>query len=701
MKIAKHYITIFSLISASLFCSENPNRILSQSAVQTPLAWTRYAIEGYALPTSVKAGETIKLYVSVCDSGTQHTDYRIRIFRLPDTANALYISSVIAGRFYSLHDSVGNPIDIGDYSRRAVDFQKGCTQYWDSSAVSFYIPLNWKSGLYYAQLEHQSPSVFQNRYYAPFIVRSPNPGTMSKILFKYDFSTNQAYNYWGGGSLYSKSQDPSLTISDTISIERPMWYELSRTIRCGYANQFIKTLEDSGMVMDYCNNIDVDSLGLPFLSAYKTLVLWQHDEYWTQKERDETESFIGRNDSHLHNNLARFSANTCYWRTQWLNGSHTQLRCDKWWVGLAYPKASRFRNIDPTKPEGKFLGSQYERAYNNEDMGIPSDSIVTPGHWIFRGLGLKCGDTLGHGYSKNGRWYGILGTELDNSTQSNGKADYPTTILAKRYVRSYKDGGSTEMVLHEMIYYEDTLSNARVFGLGAGALSAALYPCAGNDRAKVQQMIVNIMSHFSEQKYVGNIYAPDSYPLEWKSNIRLDGMVRILPNRKLLIKGSPTITIDSMLVVDGELEINGDVTVAGTGSVNINPGGILRIQSGSKFTIEPTALSVASGARVIHGSGVTVHAATYELGQNYPNPFNPSTTICYAVPSSSRVSIKIYNVLGQEIADLNETEQQSGWHETVWNASVASGLYFYRIEAVSSQNPQNRFVAMKKMMLLR
>ena len=93
--------------------------------------------------------------------------------------------------------------------------------------------------------------------------------------------------------------------------------------------------------------------------------------------------------------------------------------------------------------------------------------------------------------------------------------------------------------------------------------------------------------------------------------------------------------------------------------------------------------------------------AAYELQNNYPNPFNPSTTLRYGLPSNSNVTLKIYNMLAQVIAELVNGEQAAGWHTAVWNASVLSGMYFYRIEAVSSNNPNNRFVDVKKMLLLK
>ena len=91
----------------------------------------------------------------------------------------------------------------------------------------------------------------------------------------------------------------------------------------------------------------------------------------------------------------------------------------------------------------------------------------------------------------------------------------------------------------------------------------------------------------------------------------------------------------------------------------------------------------------------------FSLQQNYPDPFNPSTRIGYSLPAQSRVVLNVYNLLGQQIAQLANEEANAGTYEKVWNANVASGLYFYRLEAVSVTDPSKRFVETKKMLLLR
>ncbi|HSW54269.1 MAG TPA: T9SS type A sorting domain-containing protein [Ignavibacteriaceae bacterium] len=77
-----------------------------------------------------------------------------------------------------------------------------------------------------------------------------------------------------------------------------------------------------------------------------------------------------------------------------------------------------------------------------------------------------------------------------------------------------------------------------------------------------------------------------------------------------------------------------------------------------------------------------VIAGDYELLQNYPNPFNPSTRIQYQVPSISQVTLKVYDVLGNEVATLVNEEQSAGVYEIEFDASkLSSGVYFYRLQA--------------------
>ena len=93
--------------------------------------------------------------------------------------------------------------------------------------------------------------------------------------------------------------------------------------------------------------------------------------------------------------------------------------------------------------------------------------------------------------------------------------------------------------------------------------------------------------------------------------------------------------------------------------------------------------------------------STFSLEQNYPNPFNPSTTIKYGLPERSSVHLVIYNILGQVVKEMIHADQQAGYQSFVWNANVASGIYFYRIETTSLEDPNKHFAETKKMLLLK
>ena len=91
----------------------------------------------------------------------------------------------------------------------------------------------------------------------------------------------------------------------------------------------------------------------------------------------------------------------------------------------------------------------------------------------------------------------------------------------------------------------------------------------------------------------------------------------------------------------------------------------------------------------------------YELKQNYPNPFNPSTTIEAAIPVRSTVSIKVFNLLGQEVANLLNEVRDAGSVKVNFNASnLSSGVYFYRLEATPVDSGV-KTVKSKKMLLVK
>jgi hypothetical protein len=90
----------------------------------------------------------------------------------------------------------------------------------------------------------------------------------------------------------------------------------------------------------------------------------------------------------------------------------------------------------------------------------------------------------------------------------------------------------------------------------------------------------------------------------------------------------------------------------------------------------------------------------FELFQNYPNPFNPTTVIGYQLPVTGHVSLKIFNMVGQEVATLVQQERIAGYHQETFDAhNFASGIYVYQIIATTADG--TRLTARRAMALVK
>jgi len=144
----------------------------------------------------------------------------------------------------------------------------------------------------------------------------------------------------------------------------------------------------------------------------------------------------------------------------------------------------------------------------------------------------------------------------------------------------------------------------------------------------------------------------------------------------------------------------GDVYALAAVDSNIYAGGDFTIIGGkpsyyfAQYAIPQTPQGTGSGGNYSPGQ--------YSLLQNYPNPFNPTTTIGFRIADFEIVTLKIYNVLGQEVASVFENELLApGEHQVKYDASyLSSGVYFYRL-SIDSKNGSNAYSEVKKMILMR
>ncbi|MDP3684462.1 MAG: T9SS type A sorting domain-containing protein, partial [Ignavibacteria bacterium] len=155
---------------------------------------------------------------------------------------------------------------------------------------------------------------------------------------------------------------------------------------------------------------------------------------------------------------------------------------------------------------------------------------------------------------------------------------------------------------------------------------------------------------------------------------------------KFIIEGNgkETSVEKSQKVDGGEWNYLSTVNLFNSGAIKISVGDIANGQV------------VADAFRIIYtGNPVGVEENSYlpnefQLYQNYPNPFNPSTTISWQMAVGSQVTLKIYDVLGNEVATMVNEEQQAGKHSVTFDATnhsqlttdkLASGIYYYRLQA--------------------
>jgi hypothetical protein len=151
-----------------------------------------------------------------------------------------------------------------------------------------------------------------------------------------------------------------------------------------------------------------------------------------------------------------------------------------------------------------------------------------------------------------------------------------------------------------------------------------------------------------------------------------------------------TVNITSAVVLpDSSQDV--EVTFTPTGVISFNG----KIEITHNAAGSPDSVMVTGEGVIVLGVEEELQPLTFSLEQNYPNPFNPVTTIKYSIPEISKVSLILFNLLGEEIVTLVNEEKVAGNYEIEFNASMLpSDIYFYRLQA-------GDFIQTKKMVLMK
>jgi hypothetical protein len=271
---------------------------------------------------------------------------------------------------------------------------------------------------------------------------------------------------------------------------------------------------------------------------------------------------------------------------------------------------------------------------------------------------------------------------------NNSYSNLPPNVLVKTYVNAWKSG-TFALIKYVVINKETTNLNALV-GLdiisqidGLIGFDTVLYV----DTSKIidiykqnhlgfKLLSGNLNSITSFEYYDG--YANDTNYYHWMTHDTLDARYN-----------SGT---------------NGPITIASQDLVNINPGDSIAVYYGvalgSSFAnVKKGIDSAYSRYQKIITSSLDndnyLIPPDYMLNQNYPNPFNPSTNISFSLPAQQRTTLKVYNILGIEVATLMDEEKSAGKYSIQFNAkNLSSGIYFYELKTPG-------FRQVKKMLLLK
>ncbi len=144
-----------------------------------------------------------------------------------------------------------------------------------------------------------------------------------------------------------------------------------------------------------------------------------------------------------------------------------------------------------------------------------------------------------------------------------------------------------------------------------------------------------------------------------------------------------------------------DTTVPGGGKAVVMGFGFEGINTDSKReTLLQKIMNYFQGLTDAEDPEENTIPTTFALEQNYPNPFNPITVIRYSLPVTSTVSLKVYNLLGQEVAVLVDNTENAGFKSVEWKAdNLPSGVYFYRLTATNVDGQRNIISETKKLVL--
>ena len=426
-------------------CPSCPDSIARENQQPGSAGWNLHApaanheIEGFAGANSVNRGGQITFYVN-----TTSPSYTIQFFRLGWYhglgAHQLTSAITLAGQVQP-----ACTVDAATYLLQCPWHASYTLTVPSSNTAS---PV-WITGVYVAKI--RTTDTFKDNWIL-FVVR--DDAITSDLLFNVPVATHEAYNSWGGKSLYTSNSTNSIAATK-VSFDRPQatWGGGGFFIRFGLKS--LRYLEKNGFNLSYATDVDLHE-GLVNLANYKAFVSGDHNEYWSRAMRTALET---ARDAGMH--VALFNANTMEWQCRFepntLNGALDRTMVEYRTASLDPDYANqtlwpvvttKWRSSPVTDSEQKFVGSEYlADVYPN----VAGYTVEDGASWVFSGTGLTAASTIPN----------VIGREINAYDLASPAPPGPVDILATGNITTAK--GTAEHA--DMTLYQAP-SGANVFTAG-------------------------------------------------------------------------------------------------------------------------------------------------------------------------------------------------------------------------------------------
>ena len=465
----------------------------------------------------------------------------------------------------------GGPAPLQAWTTTQLDPATGAVRAPWAPSFQIAIPASAVTGVYLVKL-----SADLGETYATLVVRDPQ--RQAAILYPVSTNTYQAYNPWGGTSLYENTRsDWSGSHAYAVSFDRPYQRGAGAGELLEKDLDFITFTEGQGYDVAYVTDTDLDAdPGL--VNRRRMIAVQGHSEYWTAGMRDAIEGAIAYGTS-----AAFFAANNAYWQVRFQDSQRRTLIGYKDQAALD-PAArtdpahvtTRWRNSPVGRPENAMIGEMFGTWISTDAPLLVTD----PTAWPWTGAGVRANSIIA----------GVYGDEIDRRID-NGAQPAGVQAIADGFAEGYNNAS---LSLGETTLYTAP-SGAEVFSAGSITWSRSLAG-AGRWDARVQQLVANLFSRFGGDGTLGpaalrilNLPAGATTPT-YRSGVQVTTVTRAL-TRPVAVAAAP----------------NGDaIVVDGDQIVRITRGGVATLVAGgaSGYADGP-----AAAAQFNAPHGVAVNAA--------------------------------------------------------------------------------------------